>query len=458
MSESAARVRAPIDLEEFERRLRMPIAAASNQEDPLAELARLVSGGDRVNAATGLPKANFRPVLAAARHSVEPSVAAFDPGPLRGALPEAEEEHGSYSEEPANSYDDESSFDVDEMAEERPRRSGRAVLMTGGALALVLVGIAATFAMRGHASASGDAPTIKAAAGPTKVQPPPSDNVDVADRNATLLDRSNGDHVAASKVVNAQEQPVDLQTVNLRQPTARPASVGAAPVQAAPSRDSAASANPFPTPIRVHTVSVRPDGTIISDNPVPSRPTRSDAAAPAIPPAPAPLAVAASNSAAMTGVAMPTALPPAPRAPQATPKSTARVVTTPKAPVPAGSIAPSVPASSIATTRPIQPPPMKPTRVATAEPGDGAKPATGAGAYAVQLAAPASQQEAKETVSRFEKKYSSELQGHHLSVVQADSNGRTVFRVRVVGLAADDANVLCSKLKMSGGACYVAHD
>ena len=82
----------------------------------------------------------------------------------------------------------------------------------------------------------------------------------------------------------------------------------------------------------------------------------------------------------------------------------------------------------------------------------------GAGAYSVQLAAPASQQEAKETVSRFEKKFSSELQGHHLSVVQADSNGRTVFRVRVVGLAADDANVLCSKLKMSGGACYVAHD
>jgi hypothetical protein len=451
MSESAARVRAPIDLEEFERRLRMPPPAVSNQEDPLAELARLVSGADRVNALTGLPKANFRPVLAAVRQPEMPPVAAFDPGPLRGSLPQAEEEYEGSLDEPAGSYDDESSFGVDDMAEQRPRRSGRAVLMTGCALAVVLVGIGATFSMRSRASASGgDAPTIKAASGPTKVQPPQTDNVDVADRNATLLDRSNGDHIATSKVVNAQEQPVDLQTVNLRRPA--PASAGAVPAQAPPSQASGASANPFPSPIRVHTVSVRPDGTIISDNPASSQPARAVAAA--VPPAP--LAAAASNSAAMSGVTMPTALPPAPSSPQATPKSTVRVVTTPKAPVSANASMPSAPVSSTTTARPT--PPMKPTRLASIEPRDGAKITMGGGAYSVQLAAPASQQEAKETVSRFEKKFSRELQGHHLSVVQADSNGRTVFRVRVVGLAADDANVLCSKLKMSGGACYVAHD
>jgi hypothetical protein len=30
--------------------------------------------------------------------------------------------------------------------------------------------------------------------------------------------------------------------------------------------------------------------------------------------------------------------------------------------------------------------------------------------------------------------------------------------VRIVGLASDDANVLCNKLKASGGACFVARN
>ena len=48
--------------------------------------------------------------------------------------------------------------------------------------------------------------------------------------------------------------------------------------------------------------------------------------------------------------------------------------------------------------------------------------------------------------------------GRHTAVEKADSNGHTVYRVRVVGLASDDANVLCSRLKAGGGACFVARN
>ena len=44
MGEPANKLRAEIDLGEFERRLRAPSSSPANHEDPLAELARLVDG------------------------------------------------------------------------------------------------------------------------------------------------------------------------------------------------------------------------------------------------------------------------------------------------------------------------------------------------------------------------------------------------------------------------------
>jgi hypothetical protein len=463
MSEPAAKQRPPIDLDEFERRLRGPAPVTPAQEDPLAELARLVGGAERFRApAAGLPKATYQPLVGSPRdwRSEETAAPDFDPGSLRGALPET---HDEYPVEPAFPHDEDDFFAQGELGGERPRRSHRAALLMGGSLALVLAGIAVTFATKGHAPAGGEAPTIKAAAGPTKVQPAAHDNVDVADRNATLLNRSDSDRVAASKIVDHQEQPVDLQSIKFQRSDASASPAGSAPTQAAKSAapvPAAAAASHFPDPIRVHTVSVRPDGTIIADNPAPTPPAR-PVAAPSDPLSAShqPVGSAPANSSAGPSVVMPLAQP-------TTPKTTARVVTTPKTPeksadrradapvVPPANIA--LPSKSVPTTAPI-----KPTRIAALEPGDIAKTApalANPGTFAVQLAAPVSEQEAKDAMARLEKKFTAELRGRHISVIKADSNGRTVFRVRVVGLTGDDANVLCSKLKAGGGACFVAHD
>ncbi len=47
MRDTVAKRRPMIDLEQFERRLRQPNAANRRDEDPLAELARLVGGAGR---------------------------------------------------------------------------------------------------------------------------------------------------------------------------------------------------------------------------------------------------------------------------------------------------------------------------------------------------------------------------------------------------------------------------
>ncbi len=80
------------------------------------------------------------------------------------------------------------------------------------------------------------------------------------------------------------------------------------------------------------------------------------------------------------------------------------------------------------------------------------------GAYAVQLAAPGSEQEAQSMSTRLQAKYTSELDGLQPTIHQADVNGRSIYRVRVSGLSKADAVALCVKLKAAGGdaACFVA--
>ena len=469
MSEPAKQ-RQSIDLDEFERRLRAPSPAARSDEDPLTELARLVGGSAPFTApAAGkpasLPRATYQPRVVAQR-DWQPEEAVSLPPPVVVDLnpqraPAQPPEPVPFSADPESFYDDDeplASDGSDEIDEDRPPRSHRALYLTCGALAFVLVGIAITFATRGHAPENGEAPTIRAAAGPTKVQPLTSANADAADQGATLLDRSGADGVAASRVVDHQEQPVDLRAIQSQRPGAGNAGIGAQPQAAtAGVADPNAAGSFFPEPKRVHTVSVRADGTIIADESSPlARPVvaSNDSSASRA----AAGATSAANPNAATDGSLPTARP-------ATPKTTARAATTPKpGAADAANDTPLVaPATAPYNARPASAVPSNPTRIAAAaDSGDGGRMASAAtslaGGYVVQLAAPGSEQEAHDAAARLEKKFAAELGGRHTAIEKADSNGHTVYRVRIVGLASDDANVLCNKLKASGGACFVARN
>jgi hypothetical protein len=82
--------------------------------------------------------------------------------------------------------------------------------------------------------------------------------------------------------------------------------------------------------------------------------------------------------------------------------------------------------------------------------------ATMSSGWAVQLAAPKSETEAKSGAARLNAKYASALNGEVIGVHQAQVKGATVYRLRIVGLSKSDAAALCARVMVNGGNCFVA--
>ena len=76
--------------------------------------------------------------------------------------------------------------------------------------------------------------------------------------------------------------------------------------------------------------------------------------------------------------------------------------------------------------------------------------------WAVQLAAPKSESEAKSDLKRFKARYASALKGSKVGVRKAVVDGETVYRLRVSDLSKADAAALCGRLKDHGGDCFLA--
>ena len=151
------------------------------------------------------------------------------------------------------------------------------------------------------------------------------------------------------------------------------------------------------------------------------------------------------------------------------PKSSARIVakTDTTAPAAATETTPNAPLQLGSPARRPRPRRRRPAKSATADADPTAATAApaqtaatepaGAGAgWAVQLAAPRSEEDAQRAISRLKSKYADALGGAELGVRQADVKGETIYRVRAGDLSKTDAAALCSKLKASGGDCFVA--
>ena len=78
------------------------------------------------------------------------------------------------------------------------------------------------------------------------------------------------------------------------------------------------------------------------------------------------------------------------------------------------------------------------------------------GTFAVQLAAPGTEEEARQSATRLGRQYGSVLASHHLTCHHATVGDKSVWRVRVGGMSHEEATALCEKLKSSGGSCFVA--
>ncbi|MCI0735727.1 MAG: SPOR domain-containing protein [Beijerinckiaceae bacterium] len=455
MSEPIVKRRPMIDLEEFERRLRKPLALNQEDNDPLAELARFIGEQDNLYRAdpyktvfeplSRQPDESFRggPVQGEVRErsSHEPLIrgdfAAVEAGLLGtvqsedtpGQLGGIELDRGGdadgmthwpYADDAAG-YGENPPFE--EIRSRRPIYVMYAVILAG------TVGISASFALKGSVSIPDEVATIRAADGPVKVQPVAASGNENPSPDATILGGSPQQPPIGA--VSNVEQPADL-SAQAEVPEAQNTPLGSAaniaagaasvpvppppvPAQAQPAAEPQTIAQLI-EPKKVKTVSVRPDGTLV---PAEAQP---QAAAPATRPAPAP----------------------APRA--ATPKTVARVAATPK------------PAAVDATGNPQTTTAAKAKRAEPAGAREGAAAAGGSpGAFAVQLAAPSSEQEARDLQTRLMKKFGTELAGFQPSIHKAAVGGKEVYRVRVVGLSSrEQATALCQKVQSSGGNCFVA--
>jgi hypothetical protein len=434
-----------IDLDEFERRLRQPSAENKTAEDdPLAELARLVGSQDDPYKAMFVPEkpqpAPPRPSDAGAdlvapprslRESfvpVEPDAyAAYTPveaaPPRDRRVPERVAEPPTATDPWPEADFGEPAFPAEFPAEEP--RSRRPLYLMAAIIIAGVAGIGASFVLKGARTGPQEIATITAPEGPAKVAVEAAGPSTSPGTEATVLER--GEQGQRVGLVDTREQPVDLSQIQERPPRviategSGKGAIGAArvPVPVPPTQGQAQRAPEAPTgiaaliePRKVKTVSVRPDGTLVPDAPVPV---------------------------SAVDVPLPARRPPAPVARAATPKLAERAPTTPS-PV----------AAPPAAAEPRE------SLVAALPPTSAASPAPAPGTYAVQLAAPESEQDARAFQVRISKKLGADLAGYRTSIRRAVVGERTVYRVRVGDLSREEAVGLCQKIKSAGTACFVA--
>jgi cell division septation protein DedD len=365
-------------------------------------------------------------------------------------------------------YDEQENYADGTLPERRSRKGLIAVALI---LGMAGIGVASALVFRGGTGVTGNGPPLITADNqPVKVEPQNPGGTDVPQQNNAIYDRIADPVAATTKVVSREEQPLDVNQA-LRQSASSPPNDAAQTTGAiGPSGGTGANGDPnqqvasiappvisdqtapvvlpppgqSPTdglgePRRVKTVSVRPDGTIITDPPKPA-PEPAQHAAPA-----EPKPVSATPPAAQTAADDPAAEPPAARPPAPPrPSTRAPLRITPPA------------QQRVASAAPVAPAPAGPIEVPETH-QTSAVPAATSGSFAVQLGAPGSEKEARDLFASLQRRYS-DLGGYKPFIRKAEVNNRTIYRLRVGPFSRDDASSLCTRLQASGGQCFVARN
>ena len=395
--------------------------AAGRNNDPLAELARLIGQNDPfADFGRQETRGSARPQAAASQVAPEwlarstDGPAYDDQGSRRGSSQSQagyedaayqndgryadsgyQEYQGAYAQEGTENYayDANAYYDEDQLPphgqesyEDAPVEKKRGGLKTIAAVvALGILGTGAVYGYRTwttHAGPGGEPPVIKAEPAPTKIVPAIASN----DSQVKQTYERSGDR-GGERMVPREEQPVDVRGA-ARTPQAQ-AAIGyggatgsimpaAAPGQAAPV--------PSTEPKKVKTVPIRPDQ-------------------PAGAPAPA------RSASAMPAPAPAAALPPPTRV----------------------------------ATVPVQPAAARPAPAST----DGRS-------YAVQVASQLSEADAQASFKALQQKYPAVLGSRQATIRRADLGNKVYYQVHVGPFAtADQAIEMCTNLKSAGGQCFV---
>jgi hypothetical protein len=295
-------------------------------------------------------------------------------------------------------------------------------------------------------------PVIKADSNPVKVVPDAAGADDAAQPGAELFGKKGGEITTPPTTRNSSEAPVDVNAV-----------VKGAGSKAAPLVPGMGD------PKMVRTVTIRPDGTLIGEQPPQT----------ALPSSNSTPIVATPPAAAMTQEAPPTLVPlssssqPLPTKPaalvqpvetaQAMPSAPLENPTIDGLPVPlplprpadlgADETKSGAPADALealvaaaTTAEPIKTADDMPLQQVIPPVGD----------YAVQFGASPVEADANSMMAKLKGPLAELLGDHPLSVVKGESNGKTVFRVRALGYARDEAAATCATAGAVGTKCFIA--
>ncbi len=384
-------------------------------------------------------------------------------------------------------YEDDAST-VPPSAVQQRSRKGLVVVAAVLGLAVAGVGVALGLKTQGAKVADGGPITISADSAPTKVQPQNPGGVDIPNQSKQIYERVGEPDPAATKVVTREEQPVDVNQA-VRRDVARiivPGTMTLPPAADAPPAVSAAPADsgsgPVPSgaasvslpqapsatgpglalgePRRVKTVSVKPDGSIATDgNTTETKPAPESVAVPLPKPrtaqpaqvTPGPVTPNPAPPRAATSPPRATIAAPAPAATPPSDDSNSNRQNLSGAPV-------NIPGIAGTTNRPAATPATPPRQVATAPARDETASTASTGGFAVQLAAPATEKEARETFAGLQRRYPGDLGSFKPTIRKAEVSDKTIYRLRVGPMSREDATALCSRLQTSGGACFVARN
>jgi hypothetical protein len=425
----------PVDLLEFKRRLQARVESAStSNEDPLAELARIIGGGGRIVPADvpSHEEASFGGgQMQAAGRAREPSEPIFEP--VHQATEDRSWDHARL--EPAfggpADFQDAAEEEWQRLAppeyyanEDLPEPTSRAYLRlrnrrrrnlslyTTVAAAVVVAGLLVVVFTRPGVSV-GIAPAAHTAAAIPALPPADTGPAPASVPAAAIAPADVGAGVQLAAVPSPQ--PAGDSSV---------AAVPAAPLaQSGAPPPAAAAESPFSQPRRVQTIPIYSDGSFI--DPVAPNPNGDQFGA-------APDSAATPFTEPQI-LQMPASSPPAPPAPAATDTAT---------PAAAGGAGKQVAA--------LAPPKAAPApAIRTTSAGDAAE------TFAAVLASPAAESDARNMLGQLQKKYGAALGGHRLTYHRVKRAEGVVYEVRVAGLGNDDAQSLCAKLSKAGASCDV---
>jgi len=357
--------------------------------------------------------------------------------PIRDDLYQADHEARSYPSGQADyqydTYDqDGTQHPEDEYYDQVPssrRRLG--VMAIAGVIGLALIGTAGAFGYRALFGSSGSTqppPVIKADASPSKVVP--ATNSKDAQSNKLITERVN-ESGQSEKLVSREEQPIDKPTAVVLSQVAPQSSLGSGVVGSEPKK--------------VRTIAIRPDQPVDAQAAAPTAARAPQApAAPSRPAAPAPVRAADNMSADADS--------------DATPASAARSAPPARQAAPSGNTPLSL--NPDASPARAQARPAPPTQTAAVAPQSAASASAanngGSGSF-VQVSSQRSEAEAQAAFRGLQAKFPTQLGSRELLIHKADLGAKGTYYRAMVGPFANPAEAaeLCSSLKAVGGQCLV---